>query len=85
MISNAAIADVKQPFNLNLGTSLATISRQSPFTKNVNKPKVRNVIGNEMNTRTGLIVILTRANTNAAIMAEKKLSISKSPVRLPTA
>jgi len=64
---------------------LATISRQSPFTKNVNKPKVRNVIGNEMNTRTGLIVILTRANTNATIMAEKKLSISKSPVRRPTA
>jgi len=64
---------------------LATISRQSPFTKNVNKPKVRNVIGNEMNRRTGLIVILTRANTNAAIMAEKKLSISKSSVRRPTA
>jgi len=85
VISNAAIAEVKQPFNLNLGTSLATISRHSPFTKNVNKPKVRNVIGNEMNTRTGLIVILTRAKTNAAIIAEKKFSISKSPVRLPTA
>ena len=76
---------MKQPCNLNLGTSLATISRQNPFTKKVNKPKVINVIGNEMNTRIGFIVMFTRANTNAAIMAEKKLSISKSPVRLPTA
>jgi len=76
---------VKQPLNLNLGTSLATISRQNPFTKNVNKPKVINVIGNEMNTRTGLIVTLTRANTNAAMIAAKKLSISKSPVSRPTA
>jgi len=69
---------------LNLGTSLATISRQNPFTKKVNKPNVKNVIGNEMNTRTGFIVMLTRAKTNAAIMAEKKLSILKSPVRRPT-
>lgn len=74
-----------QHFNLNFGTSLATISRQSPFTKNVNKPKVINIIGNEMNARTGFIVMLTRANTNAAIIAAKKLSISKSPVRRPTA
>ena len=85
MISNAAIAEVKQPFNLNLGTSLATISRQNPFIKNVNIPKVINVIGNEMKTSTGLMVIFTNANTRAATMAAKKLSITKSPVRRPTA
>ncbi len=85
MISNAAIAAVKQPLNLNLGTSLETISRQNPLTKNVNKPKVINVIGNEMKSRTGFIVMLTNANTRAATMAAKKLSITKSPVRCPTA
>jgi hypothetical protein len=85
VISKAAIAEVKQPLSLNLGTSLETISRQNPLIKNVNKPKVINVIGNEMNSRTGLIVMLTKANTRAAIIAAKKLSISKSPVRRPTA
>ncbi len=85
MISNAAIADVKQPFNLNFGTSLATISKQKPFIKNVNKPKVMNVIGNEMKTSTGLMIKFTSANTSAATIAAKKLSITKSPVRRPTA
>jgi len=76
---------VKQPCNLNLGTNLETISRQNPFTKKVNKPKVINVIGKEINSRTGFMVTLTRASTNAAMIAIKKSSIVKSFVRRPTA
>ncbi len=84
MINNAAKAAVKQPFNLNLGTSLATMSRQNPFTKKENKPNVRNVMGNEMNTSIGFIVTFTKAITKAVTMAAEKSSISKSPVRRPT-
>ena len=76
---------MKQPCNLNLGTSLETISRQNPLIKKVNNPKVINVIGIEMKFRTGFIVMLTSANTSAAAMAVKKLSIIKSLVRRPTA
>jgi hypothetical protein len=38
-----------------------------------------------MNSKTGFIVTLIRANTSAVIIAVKKLSISNSFVSLPTA
>ena len=85
MINSAAIAAVKQPFNLNLGTNFATMSRQNPFTNKENKPRVRNVIGNEMNTSIGFIVTFTKASTNAVTIAAKKSSITKIPVSRPTA
>jgi len=85
VINNAARAAVKQPFNLNLGTSLATMSRQNPFTKKENKPNVRNVMGNEMKTSIGFKVTFTKASTKAVTRATTKSSITKSPVSRPTA
>jgi len=85
VINSAAIAAVKQPFNWNLVTNLATMSKQNPFTKKENKPNVRNVMGNERNTSIGFTVTFTKANTKAVIIAVKKSSILKSPVRRPTA
>ena len=84
-ISKAAIAEVKQPRNLNLGTNFETISRQKPFTSNVKSPNVINVIGKDINSRIGFMVIFTRASTNAAMIAVIKSSIVKSLVRRPTA
>jgi len=85
VINNAAIVAVKQPFNLNLGTNLATISRHNPLTKKENKPNERNVMGNEMNISIGFIVTFTKARTKAVTIAVGKSSIPKRPVRRPTA
>lgn len=84
-MSKAVNEAVKQPFNLNFGTSLETVRRQKPFTKKVKIPNVIKVIGNETNSKIGFKVTLIRAKTSATITAVEKLSISKRFVIFPTA
>jgi hypothetical protein len=60
---------------LNFGISIAAICKQKPFTKNVNSPKVRKLMGNEINKSTGRMKLFTKASTKAARSEYKKSSM----------
>jgi len=83
-IRTAATAAVKQPFTLNLGTSLDTIISEKPFIRKRNKPKVRIVMGSVKRIRNGLTTAFTTARIKAEIIAVKKSSTINSLVSFPT-
>ena len=69
-----AIAAVKQPSTLNLGTILETMIRHNPLIKNKKSPKVKIVGIIVRNIKIGLTTALTKARIIAAINAVKKPS-----------